>query len=166
MPGVSHMALIGSTRRALQVANPNSYTKFGDMTISGGLAGAFDGITVQVNTACAEKTANTGYVGLDLGTAFQIVKVVAYSASNTGFNGSGTATPAPTLSIRGSNVAVVTPSTDGVLLVSQVSNGVIADVVTLTSTDQTSYYRYVWAYVSGGSSGAISIAELQFTIKF
>ena len=160
---VTHLIGFGAGNSGVptRIANPNSFTKIGNMIASGGLAGAFDG-TVNTNPNGAERVdaSNTGYVGLDFSTGKRISKAVARSATNAGYNGSGTPTPSPTLRLYGNNSSPAS-GTDGTQLAQVTANGVINDVVTLTSSDQNTNYRYVWVYVYGGTSTATSVNELE-----
>lgn len=161
MGAVSHMALV-MVRRPLLIVNPNAFAKIGDMTANGGLAALFDGVTVRVHTTAAEKASNTGYGGLNLGALFAISKAVLYASSDVAFNGT-TGSAAPTLTLYAKTTAPAT-ATDGTSLATVTSSGAAADIQTLISSDQSTLYQYVWATISGGVSGAVDCAQMQFTI--
>lgn len=152
-------------------------TNIGNMTGRGGLAAAFDGVTVQARTACATftftsggKTA-TGYVGRHFGGgAQQIGSVTVYPSSDLSFGSSGGTTAAVatngiTINLRG-KATLPANSADGTLLG---TTGAIANTTTavsITSSDQATAWNYVWAEIivtfTLAVQGVAACAELQF----
>lgn len=136
-------------------------TPIGDMTGSGGLAAAFDGITNQARAACATENITgsvsvataislSSFVGKNYGPPAAINLATIFPSSDLGLSG-GTQTNDTTTSIiatvtinlRGKGTAPASPA-DGVLLG---TTGVIANPtgpVTINSTDTATAYAYVW----------------------
>jgi hypothetical protein len=155
--------LLGPLKHTVLLADRTAVTNIGNMTIGGGLAGAFDGI-VNSNAGAAERLdgSNTGFVGKDYGAGREkkIARAIAYSATNAGFNGSGTPSASQTIALYGSNTSPST-GTDGTLLASAPSNNVIADIAYLNPNFiRADAFRYVWVHISGGASTVVDCAEL------
>ena len=147
-------------------------TNIGNMTNRGGLAAAFDGVTSKVNTACALATdRSNGFVGKNYtGGAQAISQAVVYPSNNNGFAesfSSGLGESPVQLSLRASNSA---PSTgfEGTLLA---DTGKIANTlspVTLTSSDTSDTWNYVWVLVqdwgpaAGSGINDVQIAQVTF----
>lgn len=137
-----------------EITDYSSYTKIGDMTTGGGLAASFDGTLHQGAGASSRKT-SSGYVGIDFGAsnAQKICKIVGYSTTDNGFS---SFTSTPTLNAYASNSAPSGP-TDGTLIGTTGSftdgNSISKEI---TSTDQSTSYRYVWLNVDGGDASFCS----------
>ncbi len=136
-------------------------TNIGDMTATGGLAASFDGNLSQSNAQCSVKAnAGTtgGFVGKDIGTAAPASKVIATTTNNIGFTNSGNVT----LTLYGKNSAPANPS-DGTSLGTNAigSAGSNSTNYTVTSSDTSTAYRYIWVKVASDTGGADSyLAEL------
>ena len=131
-------------------------TNIVDMTTYGGLAAAFDVNTSQSNTqgACQPNIGATGgYVGKDVGAgnAAPITKGVVRSTNNIGLTNTGNVT----ITLYGKNSAPSSPS-DGTSLGSNAlgSGGANSTDYTVTSSDTTTAYRYVWARIASSAAGA------------
>lgn len=129
-------------------------TNIGDMTSAGGLAASFDGNTSQSNGQCSVKSnAGTtgGFVGKDIGTAAPASKVIATTTNNIGFTNSGSVT----LTLYGSNSSPANPS-DGTSLGTNAigSAGSNSTNYTVTSSDTSTAYRYIWVRVASNTGGS------------
>lgn len=131
-------------------------TNIGDMTSNGGLAAAFDGNLSQSNATSAIKPnagPTGGYVGKDVGAGndYPITRAIARTTNNIGFTNSGTVT----LTLYGKATAPSGPS-DGTSLGTNAigSAGTNSTDYTVTSSDTTTPYRYVWMKIAGSNAGA------------
>lgn len=139
-----------------------SGTPIGNLTDGGGLAAAFNGVTVQTSGTCARLPTSEGYVGKDWGNGVtrHIAKFDLYPSSDVGF----TTASGSDIEIRlyGSN-SEPSNATDGTQLY---SSGVVANqtsVFSVTSgiTSDTAY-RYHWIAIIDVTSGSQYVAEVQF----
>lgn len=133
----------------------STLTKIGNMTTNG-IAYLFDGST----GTNAYSAATTGYAGVALSASTKISYAEIDSQTN-GFDASGSTTSI-TLKLYGKTGSVPSSGTDGTLLCTV---GPFTDVnslntKTLTSSDQTTLFDYVWIYVSTGVWSAA--VELRF----
>lgn len=133
----------------------------GDMTVNGGLAAAFDGVTAQGAGAAAAKSGTPGYVGKDwgAGNSHTISKFVYYGSTDQGIGNDGTGR----IRLYGSNSAPSSP-TNGTLLW---DGGVVSDVgaytITVTSgITTTTAYRYHWLCIDSAGSAGTYVAECEF----
>jgi len=136
----------------------------GDMTVSGGLAAAFDGNTAQTLSASAEATAVvtplnflTSYVGRNfsgtVATAYAISQVTVFPSTDNGFYSGGQVADKVTISLYAKQTA---PSSfnDGTLLGTTGAISNTTSAVTITSSDQVTTWKYIWvAYVRQNTSG-------------
>lgn len=138
-------------------------TNIGDMTAFGGLAAAFDGVTVQGGTACARLSGTDGYVGKTLAAARTFGKALVYGSNTAGFDTSAGVSTI-TLNIYGKNGVAPSSRSDGTLLgtlsftdTSNESAGRQID-----STDLSTTWDHLWVHVNT-TTGAVSVlcAELQ-----
>lgn len=138
-------------------------TNIGDMTEEDGLVAAFDNDTTEALTVCAVQTGTEAFVGKDFAsTPKRVFEAIVSGSDDQGYvNG---ATPSVTLQLYGSNAAPV-DSDDGTLIGTLTPFTDTANESagrTITSTDQESEFRYIWARVThNGASAAIAVAELQ-----
>lgn len=148
---------------AAAMIDRTSGTNIGSMTAAGGLAAAFDGVTVQNATACCSTPSGTsGYVGKTLASASKIDHAVVYSASDAGFVSS--ANPEVTLELYAKTGAAPASATDGTLLGTHTMTDVQqTNIVELTSSDKATAFAHVWVHISTPASSAFKrIAEIEF----
>lgn len=87
-------------------------TNIGNMTASGGLAAAFDGVTSQAFPASAGfQIGGTPWIGKTLAAPAAFGRAIVYGSNNSGFVGG--VDPNVTLTFRGKNGAAPATSTDG-----------------------------------------------------
>jgi len=147
---------------ATQVAQ-NTGTAIGDMTIQGGLAGAFDGVYPGGYTQAAGINANVGHIGKDWGSGnTKTITGIKYWTPN-GTNGTFIA-GGGTVSVR------LEGSSDNSTWVN-LGQEIIGNIPTtqysrMSGFTQTAYryHRMRVEYVGGGGSRA-DIAELQFFVS-
>ena len=143
--------------------NRTSGTNIGDMTATGGLAASFDGNTSQSNAQCSVKSnLSNGYVGKNMGSSAPISKIVARSTNNIGFTNTGNVT----IQLY-AKASAPGSGTDGTLLGTNAigSGGSNSTDYTVTSSDTSTSYQYVWAYItSSGGSADIYCAELSIYV--
>ena len=140
----------------------------GNMLSQGGLAAAFDGVTVQKFSASAARASNTGnYVGRHYaGGAQAIGSVAIYPPSDTGFSPAGVAigsgNPIITVNVR-AKATLPANSTDGTLLATKTFGNQNA-AISLVSNDQVTTWNYLWVEIIVTNSGAFigaAVAEFQ-----
>jgi len=142
-------------------ALPPSGINVGNMTLSGGLAAAFDGNVDQsaASSAAAGSSALGGYVGNDFGSPQALKYAIAYSSNNSGFwNGATTGK----VQLWGSNSNDFTTAT----LISSVSiaNTLSQRVVTLNA--DSSNYRYRWVQALPDNTVLSTyIAEIEWYVE-
>lgn len=138
-------------------------TNIGDLTATGGLAASFDGNLSQSNGQCSVRSnLSNGYIGKNMGTAAPISKIIARSTNNIGFTNTGNIT----IQLYGKN-SLPSSGTDGTLLGTNAigSGGANSTDYTVSSSDLTTAYQYVWAYItSSGGSADIYCAELSIYV--
>lgn len=128
------------------ILNVSGLPKFGNLVKGGGLASVFDGNIATV--AYAESSG--GFAGVDARTNPIKVGLVDIVAWANGYDGSGLTTPI-TLTLRGMNGGGVPAKDDGIVLDTISFTDVNSQVTkTLTSSDQTTLWDYVWVTVSTG----------------
>lgn len=158
LPGLSGIGgLIGGQIADLYGVIPTAgKTLIGDMTGSDGLPAHHDSNTGSVGYAAA----TSGYSGVDFGAGNGVrVEKVEVSSNVNGFDASGSTT---TINIKlfGSN-SLPSNGTDGTEL------GATGDFTdtnaihskTITSSDTTTRYRYVWTYCTTGVWTVFSVTE-------
>ena len=141
----------------------------GNMTQSGGLAAAFDGVFSKASGSCATLSTTGGftpgpitfssYVGKNYSGATdqKIAQATVFPSTNEGFisgsyisalNGSiyDFFKPTVTINLRGKASAPASAS-DGTLLGTSGSIVNTTSAVTITSTDQTTAWKYVWVEI-------------------
>lgn len=120
---------------------------------------AFDGDLSETTTTAATKNGTTAYMGKDYGASVikQINRAIIYPSSNSGFFDEN---ESATFTLYG-NTSTPASGTDGTSLGSE---AIVADQITpltITSSDTTTAYRYVWVYASGFNDD-IYYSEVQF----
>ncbi len=120
-------------------------TAIGDMTLNGGLAAAFDGVTSQGQANCARVSGAIGHIGKDWGASVKrrVSGFKCWGANNSGYcEGSD---PTVTIKLQGSNdnfaaetvdLAESTPVTDS----DGGGSGLLIQV--LSGVDTSTEYRY------------------------
>jgi len=142
----------------------------GDMTNN--QSSAFDGDTsanwASITTVAWKPGAggiDTSYIGKNYGSQPQsIISAKIYAATNGGLiNG---ANPTVSINLYGKNGSAPASGTDGTLLGStSVVDGVLATTTTITSSDSSTSYQYVWIYLSNAhTSGTYNpgVGEIEF----
>lgn len=153
-------------------------SNIGNMSSQGGLAAAFDGVTVQtrtnssvfINAGGGAKT-TTGYVGRHFGGGSQqIASVTVYPSSDLSFGSSGSstalvATNGITINLR-AKASLPANSADGTLLGSTGAIANTALAISIASNDQVTSWAYVWVEIIATYTivvnGQVACAELQF----
>ena len=135
-------------------------SNIGNMTSSGGLAAAFDGTTSQTAANCAMRDGTGSYIGKNYSSApKRIVQATAYASSDSGWHFSN---PSLTITLYGKNGSAPSSATDGTSLGNtgsfSDSNG---DSKTITSSDQSTQWDYVWIHVDSGGGNPHYVAELE-----
>jgi len=130
-----------------------SGTSIGDMTAQGGLAAAFDTVTVQTSPNSAVKTGGTGgYIGKTVSPAVNFGRAIIYGSSNDGFDNAGANTI--TINIRGKNGAAPTSRTDGTIIgTSSFTDASDSAPHTVDSTDIITAYDHIFADISSSAGG-------------
>lgn len=120
-------------------------TKFGSLTLGGGLATAFDNNGGTI--AYADST--TGFVGVSLPDPKRVDRIEAVSATN-GFDASGLTTGI-TLQLYGKTGDAPVSATDGVVIgVASFTDQNVQRTVTLQSNDKITLFDHVWLRLSTG----------------
>lgn len=128
-------------------------TNIGNMTVSGGLAAAFDGNISQDSSQAAAASAAAGYVGKTFGSGQFISAITARGCSNFGFSSASSAENV-TIDIYGKQGSAPANSTDGTLIG---SSGVFTDAdnnteVNVTSNNTGTAFDHGWARISSGAN--------------
>lgn len=141
--------------------DPSGQTKIGTMTGSAGLAAIFDGTTNSASGSCGWLSGANGAAGLQFGVGKKISKVELWGSNDQGYV--YTVNPSTTITMYGKNSAPST-WTDGTNIGSTTFTDSTNESAmrTITSTDTTTTYTYVWCYVSGGGVNTTIFAELKF----
>lgn len=151
------------------IVNPATGTAFGTMTGGGGLASAFDGVTIKTGSASASQGASGGSgidadVGLHFTSAIAVSSVKLFPSSDLGFGEDvHSHSFSMTFKLRAKTTAPSSPS-DGTLLGTfTTSNGATQNAFTITSSDGVTAYNYIWVEITAGTSSSytIYVAQLQ-----
>lgn len=144
---------IAAMIQAPTVIPPNAAV-IGDFATTGNLN---DGILVAVSGSCSTRTGTTGYAGWNFGESVKVISARIYGSSDLGLFDVRTA---GTLKLYASNTAPAS-SSNGTLLATLVVTDAANVIATLTSSDQTTLYQYVWVeFTPTGGSDTIRVAEL------
>lgn len=153
-----------SRRQSLQVVLDRTLgTPIGNMTVGGGLAAAFDGVTAQtrVQSAAHPTNGSDGFVGKDWGVGVTrvVTGVVIYGSSDSGLL--EIIDPLLSCQVRGHSAAP-TLGTEGTLL----KAFTVQDAAGVTHSELTNFtaaaFRYVWLWIDNSGASALQVAELQF----
>jgi hypothetical protein len=133
---------------------------FGDLTINGGIGSLFDGVTSVPDSGAAVKTsATTAYAGQQLASAAVIASAVVFPSSQSGFADSGAVV---SFNMRAKHTAP-SSSSDGTLLATGMfASASQSDPVSLSSTDTTTAWEYVWVEMTATAATDFCAAEIQF----
>jgi len=93
------------------IVDPTLGTNIGDMTGSGGLAAAFDGVTSATSGSCATSTGTAKYVGKTLSAVKTITRAIGYGSSDLGYVNA--ANPQITLDLYVKSGSAPSSRTDG-----------------------------------------------------
>lgn len=163
---VRRRAADGSGRGPAATIDRTTGTNIGDMTVGGGLAGAFDGTTNQAATSGAQlNSTQNAYVGKTTAVPTAIESVRVFGSNNNGYV--NTVDPTVTLTLFGKNGSAPANSADGTSIGSinftDTSNESTGRDI--TSSDTATYWDHVWVRItiSGGTNRTVNIAELQMT---
>ena len=139
--------------------NSSTGTIFTDFDTS--TSAAFDDDIDQTSSLCASKaTATTGYIGKDFSSDTKTINSIeVYPSSDVGF--SSVFNPNISVTLY-ANTSTPASGTDGDNLGTTGSfQDVFASKKTILSSDTTTAYRYVWAYITSSDSGTLYTAEVQ-----
>lgn len=141
-------------------------TNIGDMTGNGGLAACFDGTTNKPNSTSASKSAATlSYVGKNYSASpKKIAQAQTYGSNESGYV--GTANPSVTIKLWGKNGSAPANASDGTELGTVTftdTNNLTNDPRTITSSDTTTSYDYVWVSITGNGTNATLCAQVIFS---
>lgn len=131
----------------------------GNMTVGGGLAAAFDGVTSQSFTSAARVVSSVrGFVGQAWATPKRIMRAIIYDPNNDGFSTGGITT---VIRLRGGNTNDINTST----ILASVNQSYVIPTTAIslveTDIDTTNSYAYHWVEVSGGTSTTLCVAEIR-----
>jgi hypothetical protein len=140
---------------------------FGNMTASGGISNAFDGVTSQATANCAEQPtvspSSQGWLGRTLTRPVQIDYVNVFGANDNGFiQGSN---PSITIQLYGKQGAEPSGSAGGTLLGSITFTDTANESAgrQIVSSDKTTYWDCIWIRIThtDGGDRDVLCAELQ-----
>lgn len=152
--------LVKRSPSALVAIAQGTGTAIGDMTAAGGVAAAFDGVTIQSEVASAGKIDDTvSYIGKDYGTARQVRGFEAWGSSGKGFSYNTEPTITLTLVGHSSNAPASGTTYKSV-------NGTDANGLLLQKLDDlsaTASWRYWWIKIEqNGGVNHMRCAEAVF----
>lgn len=163
MSGASFQMLLSkSGGRVETLVDRTLGTNIGNMTLQGGLASAFDGVTNQTAAAGAGTSAVAGYVGKQFAAGKALSRAVVNGSNNVGYVNTGTTTSV-TITLFGKNGAPAN-GTDGTSLGSITFNQSATNESagrTITSTDNVTTYTNFWVFINGGANST-ECAEATF----
>lgn len=148
--------LVNNPPTGMQAAQPAG-TNFGDMTLNGGLAAAFDGTRDKVAGLCAAKVAAFGYVGRNFTVPQVIGQALVWPSNDNGFQNVGGTTV--TLDLYGKN-GLPANSTDGTLLATTTILDQTTGPVVLKPAFSTTTYTHGWVRVLQTGGDAIFVSQL------
>ncbi len=140
-------------------------TYIGDAAGGGGLAAAFDGTTSQtISTGAWKSGANaSAYIGKNIsGSPSTVGGATVTATSDFGFSGNA-ADSTVTVALYGKSTSGAPASgTDGTLLGTWSGTDSNGATATITSSDGTTLFKYVWIYItdSGSDDGGKGAAEV------
>lgn len=140
-------------------------TNIGNMTLAGGLAASFDGITNHGAGACSTTTGTTMYVGKTGDAPRFITSVIVYGSNNAGFNSARLGGSPITLTLYGKQGAAPSNSTDGTSLAASSFTDAANESGgrTLTSSQPQVRWDHWWVTVTKGDPASNgTLGELRF----
>ncbi len=140
-------------------------SNIGNATAFGGLAAGFDGVTNQVDSACAGKSnvaANTCWIGKTFAFPTAMDDALIHGSNNSGFaSGSN---PSVTIQRYGKVGAAPANETDGVLVgtltFTETSNESAGRLI--PCTDKFTYFNHGWYRITQGTNANLYVAECVF----
>lgn len=127
---------------------------FGNMSVLGGVASAFDGNANKTCQASAAISASPGYVGTTWSTGKKFSKAIVSGGNNGGFLNGGGSSVAITVYGGTSQPATLAQAQAGTSLgtasVTDTANQSAG--ITINSTDSTTKWTSIWALISAGGS--------------
>lgn len=131
-------------------------TNIGDMTAGGGLVAAFDGTTSKSSTSCARRNSvSNAYVGKNYSAApKKIASGNIYPSNNAGFM-AGSGVGNITITLYAKNGSSPSSGTDGTSLGSITVDESLTTMQTITSSDATTTWDYVWFYLNAATDDYI-----------
>ena len=143
-------------------------TNIGNMTGSGGLAAAFDGVTNVGFVDTATRGDSVGWVGKTLARSDRFLRAVVYGSNDIGYAG-GSGEPQITINIKGKQGAIGSPpsgggwTTIGTITFTDTANESTGR--TITSTDTTTFWDHIIAEITrGDGSSGVRCAELELWV--
>jgi hypothetical protein len=142
-------------------------TAIGNLTETGGLAAAFDGVDSQSYTATANRSAtnNSSYIGKTYSPARSVSKMDVHSANDFGYTSGGGNGSLITMNLRGKNGTAPSSSTDGTLLgtVSRTETDAY-HIDTAVSSDSTTTYDHIFLEINTSETSAVTlrVGEVKF----
>jgi len=113
----------------------------GDLTINGGIASLFDGITSVPDSGAAVKTAaTTAYAGQQFASATTIASAIIFPSNQSGFADSGSVV---SFALRAKHTAP-SSSSDGTVLAIGFASASQSEPLSLVSTDTSTAWEFVW----------------------
>jgi hypothetical protein len=160
IPGFMGSMFVAAKAPELVLIDRTEGTNRGDMTVGGGLAAVFDGVTNQAVAACAYRSVNaTGYVGKTLAAPRCIGQAITFGANNAGYTSAANVT----LNLYAKNGAAPASATDGTIIgtTGSFSNSASTNSKIINSTDLVTVWSHVWITVQHSGTGQPIMAELQ-----
>lgn len=122
---------------------------------------AFNDVTDSASSGNADRNATNGYLGKFYSPPFAITKAEVWGSNDEGYI-TETDGLSLTINLRGKIGSTPTSRTDGVLLGSVTfADGVVADKQTITSSDTSTQYDFVFLDINAADDH-INIAEIRF----
>ena len=156
-----------SASKSFVLIDRTAGTNIGNMTVSGGLAAAFDGTTDQADGSSARFNDVDGWVGKTLAAARVFGKALVYGTNASGFESGPNGVNNDTLEIYGKSGTAPSAYNDGTLLATLTFTHNTPDALypagrELDSTDLVSSWDHLWVHVHSGNGGQVTwCAELQ-----
>ncbi len=158
MASVSQQILLGSAAVRTQGNIITGGTNIGNLTVNGGLAAAFDGVTNQGGGVCAAVGGTNGYVGKSISK--RVYGATVYGSNDNGYDA---ANPSITITLYGKIGAAPANGTDGTILGSVTFTDTAnesGNPHAITSNDNETVWAHTWINVTGSTSNVL-VAEAQ-----
>lgn len=133
-------------------------TNIGNMTAGGGLAAGFDGNNSQAAGTGPRFSGQVGWIGKTMAAPHPISRIQCYPSNNLGYHNN--ANPTITIRLYGKSGAAPANATDGIMLGSISFADTNTGPQTVTSSDTSTPYDHVWAYIDIGSVNLVELSEL------